>query len=250
MNASSIYRAVIFGATSALAIEAMRSLLAERSAELLLIARDTEKLRATAQDLQTRGAMVHTCTSDLQTLTPTIETALVSFSQQPIDLVLIAHGTLPDQESTFRSQDEIAQLLAVNFTSQVLLAARAAGILEAQHSGTIAVFGSVAGDRGRGSNFLYGSAKAGVETFCEGLRHRFSVNQNLHVVLLKPGMTDTPMTAHLPKGPLFSPAAKVGKLAWQAIRNGKSVAYLPGWWFLVMTLIRCLPRPVFHRTKL
>jgi short-subunit dehydrogenase len=83
-----------------------------------------------------------------------------------------------------------------------------------------------------------------------GLRHHHAAEKDIHIVLLKPGMTDSPMTAGMKKGPLFSSAARVGALAWRAIRRGKPVAYLPGWWRWVMLAIRSVPTAVFHRTKL
>ena len=123
-------------------------------------------------------------------------------------------------------------------------------ILENQGKGMLAVFGSVAGDRGRQSNYLYGATKSALETFLAGLRHRFASMPEIRIILLKPGMTDTPMTANMEKGPQFSPASRVGADAWNAIRKGKPVAYLPSCWRGVMFVIRLLPDFVLHRTKL
>ena len=168
----------------------------------------------------------------------------------PWDLFLIAHGNLPNQESAFKNSQELATALNVNFVSAAIISSACAQVLENQSRGTLAVFGSVAGDRGRGSNFIYGSAKAGIDTFLAGMRHHFAKNPEIKIVTLKPGMTDSPMTAHLPKGPLFSSAEAVGTLSWKAIKSATPVSYLPGWWRIVMLLIRFLPNFILHQTKL
>lgn len=245
----SSYRAAVFGATSAIAQDLLRTLVAEeKQAELLLIGRDSAKLEAVAADLNTRGATCRIIATDLTD--PSVDWSKLLDSTQPWDLFLLAHGSLPDQEQTLADGSAVAREIAVNFTSHAVIAATCSQILTRQGKGTLAVIGSVAGDRGRQSNFLYGSAKAGIDTFMSGLRHRHAAQKNIHIVLLKPGMTDTPMTAGLKKGPLFTSSRKVGALGWQAIRRGKPVAYLPGWWRWVMCIICSVPTPVFHRTRL
>lgn len=241
------YHVAVFGATSAIASEILRSIVAERTAFILLIGRDATKLETLATDLRTRGADCETLAINL--LDPDIDWAH-HLGSRVWDLFLLAHGSLPDQQATLSSGVSISREICINFTSHAVIAAACASLLEKQNRGTLAVIGSVAGDRGRQSNYLYGSAKAGIDTFMAGLRHRFASSDAIHTVLLKPGMTDTPMTADLPKGPLFSPADKVGRCAWKAIRKGKAVAYLPGWWQLVMLVIRSVPGFIFHNTKL
>jgi decaprenylphospho-beta-D-erythro-pentofuranosid-2-ulose 2-reductase len=245
----SSYRAAVFGATSAIAQDLLRTLVAEKKqAELLLIGRDATKLEAVAADLRTRGAECRTIATDLTD--PAVDWKTLLESAQPWDLFLLAHGSLPDQEQTLADGSAVAREVAVNFTSHAVIGAACSEILTRQGHGTLAVIGSVAGDRGRQSNFLYGSAKAGIDTFMAGLRHRHAAQKDIQIVLLKPGMTDTPMTASMKKGPLFTSSNKVGALGWQAIRKGKPVAYLPGWWRWVMLIIRSVPSPVFLKTKL
>ncbi|MCW1884450.1 SDR family NAD(P)-dependent oxidoreductase [Luteolibacter flavescens] len=243
------YRAAVFGATSAIAQDLLRTLVADhKQADLLLIARDAVKLEAVAADLRTRGATCHIIATDLTD--PATEWKKLLESSSPWNLFLLAHGSLPEQDETLADGSAVAREIAVNFTSHAVIAAACSEILTRQAKGTLAVIGSVAGDRGRQSNFLYGSAKAGIDTFMAGLRHRHAATKDIHIVLLKPGMTDTPMTAGIKKGPLFTSSAKVGALGWQAIRKGKPVAYLPGWWRWVMCIICSVPTPVFHRTRL
>jgi decaprenylphospho-beta-D-erythro-pentofuranosid-2-ulose 2-reductase len=245
----SSYRAAIFGATSAIAQDLLRALVAEKKqAELLLIGRDAAKLEVVAADLNTRGATCRIIAADL--IDPTVDWKNLLDSSQPWDLFLLAHGSLPDQEQTLADGSAVAREIAVNYTSQAVIGAACSEILTRQGQGTLAIIGSVAGDRGRQSNFLYGSAKAGIDTFMAGLRHRHAAQKNIHTVLLKPGMTDTPMTAGVKKGPLFTSSQKVGALGWQAIRKGKPVAYLPGWWRWFMLIICSVPSPVFLKTKL
>jgi len=245
----SSYRAAVFGATSAIAQDLLRTLVAEKKqADLLLIGRDASKLEAVAADLRTRGAECRTLATDLTD--PQAEWGKLLDSSSPWDLFLLAHGSLPDQEQTLADGSAVAREIAINYTSHAVIAAACSEILGRQGHGTLAIIGSVAGDRGRQSNFLYGSAKAGIDTFMAGLRHRHAAQKDIHIVLLKPGMTDTPMTAGIKKGPLFTSSGKVGALGWQAIRKGKPVAYLPGWWRWVMLVICSVPSPVFLKTKL
>ena len=245
----SSYRAAVFGATSAIAQDLLRTLVAEKKqVDLLLIGRDAAKLEAVAADLRTRGAGCRTIATDLTD--PAVDWKKLLESAQPWDLFLLAHGSLPDQEQALADGSAVAREVAVNFTSHAVIGAACSEILSRQGQGTLAVIGSVAGDRGRQSNFLYGSAKAGIDTFMAGLRHRHAAQKDIQIVLLKPGMTDTPMTAGMKKGPLFTSSNKVGALGWQAIRKGKPIAYLPGWWRWVMLIIRSVPSPVFLKTKL
>jgi short-subunit dehydrogenase len=245
------YHAAVFGASSTIAIETLRTLVAERPARLLLVGRNRKRLDTVAADLAARGAECAVWATDLAD--PAIEwrKGLQDRSEgKNWDLFLLAHGSLPDQETALAEGKAVAECIDVNFTSHAGIAAAGAASLQKHARGTRAAFGAGAGDRGRQSNFLYGAAKAGLATFYEGLRHRFARQGDIRIVLLKPGMTDTPMTASMPKGPLFSSAPKVGALAWKAIQKGKPVAHLPGWWRCIMLVIRCMPPFIFHKTKL
>ncbi len=245
------YHAAIFGATSAICIETLRAMAREKTTKLLLIGRHPGRLESVANDLRSRGAECTTLVADfLDPKTNWLQILTDNAQSDPWDLLLIAHGSLPDQDTTLRDPESLAAELHINFTSPAVIAAACAQILVKQNHGTLAVFGSVAGDRGRGSNFIYGSAKAGIDTFLAGMRHQFSQHRKIKIVTLKPGMTDTPMTSHLPKGPLFSSAEAVGTQSWRAIQSAPPVAYLPGWWKFIMTLIRILPSSLLHRTKL
>ncbi len=166
-----------------------------------------------------------------------------------LDGVLIAHGTLPDNEQTRKKTDLVLKEFSTNCTSVLSLATIAANYFEEKNKGTLAVISSVAGDRGRQSNYIYGAAKSAITTFMEGLRNRLN-ETNVNVVTIKPGMVDTPMTAHMEKGALFSKPEIIGKGIFEAMTKGKDIVYLPGFWYLVMFIIRHIPESIFKKLKL
>jgi short-subunit dehydrogenase len=138
----------------------------------------------------------------------------------------------------------------INFLSAASLATHVANVMEMQRSGSLGVIGSVAGDRGRQSNYVYGSAKAGLGAFVEGLRHRMT-RHGVNVTLVKPGFVDTPMTAGLAKGgPLWVSPEKVAKDIYNAMERGTPVLYTPWFWRWIMVVIRSVPDAIFRRTRL
>ena len=166
-----------------------------------------------------------------------------------MDTVLIAHGTLGNQRAA-ESDFALAELeYRTNFLSVVSLLTPIAAYLENKHSGTIAVISSVAGDRGRQSNFIYGSAKGALSIYLAGLSNRL-FSSGVKVITIKPGFVDTPMTAHLKKSFLFACPNKVAAGIYRAIEKGNDVVYLPYFWGWIMLLIRLLPENVFKRLKL
>lgn len=244
-------RVLIIGATSAIATACAR-LWAEQGSEFFLVARNTEKLQQTAADLQARGAKavaVHCMdATDLTAHPGMLESCLAAMQQ--IDVALIAHGTLPDQRACERDVTMAMQEFANNGTSVIALLTLLANQFESQRCGTLAVISSVAGDRGRPSNYLYGTAKAAVSTFCEGLRARlFKVG--VHVVTIKPGFVDTPMTQGLPlPAALVAKPEQVAQRIIAGIERKASTLYAPGFWTLIMLIIRSIPQPVFKRLNL
>lgn len=225
-------RVVIIGATSAIAQEVAK-LYAGAGASLFLVARDEAKLQAVAADLRVRGASdVDTFIADLADRLH--DAAIVAAAGAP-DVVLIAHGSLPDQRAI--EPDVAAQVaeFELNATSVIALAAHFANVIERNGRGTLAVIGSVAGDRGRRSNYVYGAAKAAIHAFCQGLAGR------VNVVLIKPGWVDTPMTSGIKKNPLFASAAGVAKGIQKAIGKGSGTVYVPGYWRWISLIVQMLP---------
>ena len=243
-------KVLIIGATSAIA-EATARILVTRGAELYLVGRNPSRLAAVAADLSVRGsARVSSEVLDANDLAghegmlARAETFLGGY-----DTVLIAHGTLSDQKACEGSVELTLQEINTNALSVIALLTRVANRLAQQRAGTIAVISSVAGDRGRASNYVYGSAKALVTAFLSGLRHRL-VKEGVNVVTIKPGLVDTPMTAAFPKGPLWARPESVARGIVHAMERRRNTVYLPIIWAPIMLLVRALPERLFLRTSL
>ena len=235
-------RILIIGATSAIAAACAR-LWAEQGSEFFLVARNLEKLEQTAADLKGRGAKSVTLhcmdATDFIAHSAMLERCLATLQQ--IDIALIAHGTLPDQKVCEQDVSVALQEFANNGTSVIALLTLLANQFETQRCGTLAVISSVAGDRGRPSNYLYGTAKAAVSTFCEGLRARlFKVG--VHVIDIKPGFVDTPMTQglNLPAVLIVTPEL-VAMQVVDGINKKTDILYTPKRWRLIMQIIKSIP---------
>ena len=241
---------LIVGATSTIAEQTARRFAAASDA-LFLTGRNEERLAAIADDLGVRGApTVGTQVMDADDLAahgPMIDAAETALGG--LDTVLVAYGTLPDQAACAADPAAAVAAWHTNAVSVIALLTDIANRFERQGHGTIAAIYSVAGDRGRASNYVYGSAKAGLNAFMDGLRHRLFA-ASVQVVNIRPGMVDTPMTADFDKGPLFANPEKVGADIHKAIERGTPVCYTPGFWRLIMAIIRAVPRAIFHRTGL
>ncbi len=241
---------LIIGATSAIA-EATARCFATRGAALFLAGRDGARLEAIAADLRLRGA----ATVDIHVLDlcdTHAQAAMLAAAQSAlgrIDGVLIAHGLLPEQA---RCEQDVAAALdsfAVNASSVLALALPIANLLETQRSGCLALISSVAGDRGRASNYVYGSAKSAVTALASGLRQRLRP-AGVRVITLKPGFVDTPMTAAFKKGPLWASSAQAGQAIHRAMHQRNGEVYVPGFWWAIMWVIRHLPEHLFLKLKL
>jgi len=243
---------LIIGATSAIA-QAAAQLYAEQGGRLFLVARNAASLDAIAADLRVRGAAeVGVLPADLTEHDRHPEIIEAACDGLPeLDVVLIAHGVLPDQEACQQSVDLSLQSMDINFLSVVSLLTPLANRLAERGNATIAVISSVAGDRGRQSNYVYGSAKAGLDAFLQGLRNRLS-KSGVHVVTIKPGFVATPMTAHIENrgGPLWATPERVADGIVAAIDKQKDVVYLPSFWALIMLIIRNIPEKIFKKLSL
>lgn len=241
-------RVLIIGATSAIA-EAAARVYASRGAVLFLTSRDQQRADALAADLKIRGAGAATGhrfdVNDRAQHVPMLDAASVSLGG--VDVVLIAHGTLPDQARCEQSVDHAMQEFSTNATSTIALSIAIAQRL--QPGATLAVISSVAGDRGRASNYLYGSAKAAVTAFLSGLGQA-QASRSVNVLTIKPGFVDTPMTASFKKSGLWAKPSQVGSGIVRAIDRRKSVVYLPTFWWWIMQVIKHIPERVFRRIKL
>lgn len=240
---------VIIGASSAIA-KATARLYADQNAALFLLGRSESKLKEMADDLSVRGARkVQFQVLDLlhhDQHKAAIDTAHQALGS--IDIALICHGVLPDQEQVESDFAAARQALDVNGLSVISLLTELSPILQQQGSGVLAVVTSVAGDRGRQPNFVYGAAKAMVSTYLQGLRGKL-LPYGVHVVDIRPGLVDSPMTAQFEKGALWSaPELVAGKIV-KAIAAKRHTVYAPGYWRLIMTVVCSIPEVIFKRLK-
>jgi decaprenylphospho-beta-D-erythro-pentofuranosid-2-ulose 2-reductase len=243
-------RILLLGATSAIAGAVARELLAP-DAQYFLVGRNAEKLDAVRKDLMTRGA-ANTTTYVLDLDDTSAHEAMFSAALQAlgsIDLALIAHGVLGNQDEAQTNPAAAAAILHTNLISAVSLVTWLANYFENAHQGTLAVISSVAGDRGRKSNYVYGASKGALNIFLDGVRNRID-RAGVQVLTIRPGFVSTPMTAHLPQGPLFASPAKVAKGIVNAISARKDVVYVPGFWRPIMFVIRSVPEFVFKKLNL
>jgi decaprenylphospho-beta-D-erythro-pentofuranosid-2-ulose 2-reductase len=244
---------LILGATSGIA-KALARRLASRGCHLLLAGRNGDELGRLAADCHTRfGVTVHIEVFDA-----------LAFDEHPAFIdrcferfdgelhgVILCHGYMTEQEQCQSEFAEARRTIDINFTSAVSLLEQIAGRYERTGSGYIAAISSVAGDRGRQSNYVYGSSKAALSAYLQGLRHRL-YRSKVPVLTIKPGFVDTPMTFGKlkPNSPLVASPERVAADIDRAIRRRRNVLYTPWFWRPIMWIIRCLPEPLFKRTRL
>ena len=238
---------LIIGATSAIA-EATARIFAARGDALMLIGRDKSRLNEIAADLRLRGSgsvdVGYLDVTDFDEHAAILEQVRQAF--QTLDIVLIAHGTLPDQPECQHSIDALRHEFDTNAVGTLALITILANFLQAQRHGCLAAIGSVAGDRGRAQNYVYASAKAAVDAFLSGLRQRLH-GSGVTILTIKPGFVDTPMTSAFDKGLLWAKPKDVAKGIVKAIDRKKDIVYLPGFWRFVMLAICHIPEFAFKR---
>jgi decaprenylphospho-beta-D-erythro-pentofuranosid-2-ulose 2-reductase len=241
---------LVLGATSGIA-EATCRIWASQGASLFLVARNAEKLAAVAADLKTRGASyVDTAVADLDDTDQ--HSSLLAHAVNSLtgmDIAYLAHGVLGDQIEAERDFNTAAQILHTNFMAPVSLLTWLANFCVQRHAGTLAVLSSVAGDRGRKSNYVYGSSKGGLSAFLDGLRNRID-REGVTVLTIKPGPTKTAMTAGMPKSEKFADVDSVAESIVSAIDKRKDILYVPLQWQPIMFIIRNIPERIFKKLNL
>ncbi|MEZ7813905.1 MAG: decaprenylphospho-beta-D-erythro-pentofuranosid-2-ulose 2-reductase [Paracoccaceae bacterium] len=243
------HKIVIIGATSGIAEHCARLWAMQGAKEFLLIGRSKVRLDRIATDLSVRLGGVLPKVITHGDLTPAECTTLITAARKdgPPDIVLIAHGFLPDQKACQGNLANLEAALLVNGQSVCLLAEGFAAHMQDGAVRSIVILGSVAGDRGRKSNYAYGAAKGLVERFAQGLQHRLSHKKSaLIVTLVKPGPTATAMTAHLEQKKLAKPEDVSAQII-KAVKARRLVVYAPAKWALIMMVIRHLPSFIFHK---
>jgi hypothetical protein len=245
-------RLVIVGATSAIAEHCARIWLSRHPADLTLVGRDARRTERVAADLRVRSPRSVIRVVQAEFLDPDAISEVVSdvVESGPVDIVLIAHGSLPEQSGCQNDLQLCRDALEINGVSPVLYAEAFAKAMETANHGTIALIGSVAGDRGRKSNYVYGAAKGLIARYAQGLQHRFA-GTRVRVVLIKPGPTETPMTAHLADiGAKLAPVESVAKQIVDGVESGRAVIYAPQKWWVIMMVIRHIPPIIFNKINI
>ena len=241
---------VVFGGTSAIAVETIKQF-NKNETEVLLIDINQDRLNSVKNDIIVVSGIdsqiIEWNLSEIELQPELLNTILSKFGD--FDIAYIAYGTLLNQETIRHNVQAIKTQLTINFLSIVTLSSVISEYFEKRNKGLLAVISSVAGDRGRQSNFIYGSAKGGLSLFLQGLRNRLN-GTNITILTIKPGMVDTPMTSGMQKGILFSSAENVGKLIYKAIIDRKENVYVPGFWKIIMLVIQHIPESIFKKLKL
>lgn len=241
---------LILGATSAIAKHTTRLFAADENS-LYLVARNKDKLSSMKQDMLVRGAKdVHYESIDLADDTQHEELIKrATETMGSIDTVFITYGTLAEHKNSIENYANTLKELQINCLSVISLLTILANQFEEQKSGSIAVISSPSGDRGRQSNYIYGTAKGALTIFLQGLRNRLS-KSNVHVLTIKPGFVDTPMTKDFKKGFLWVNPDVISKGIYNAIRKKREVVYLPFFWRYIMIIIKSIPEKIFKYLSL
>lgn len=240
---------LIIGATSSIAQNCAKIWATEKN-NFYLIGRNEIKLNQIISELKAQGnQVVMSKTIDLNNVNNYsifINEIISEFKK--IDIVLIAHGSLGDQKESELNIDKMMEEININALSTISLLTILANYFEKQKNGSIAVISSIAGEKGRAINYVYGSSKAMVTTFVSGLRQRLS-NKNVSLITIKLGIVDTPMTSKLKKNFLWSNSYSVAKKIVNAVSNNKEEVYIPGFWGIIILIIKLIPNKIFKKMR-
>lgn len=243
---------VIIGATSAIAENCARLWVTRQPVRLTLVGREPRRLEQVAADLRARSpeSDIELRSMDFLDVSAIKACVVAAAERGPVAVCLIAYGTLPEQAECQTNLQVCQDTLQINAVSPALFAEAFAAEMEKANKGTLAIIGSVAGDRGRKSNYVYGAAKGLLARYAQGLQHRFA-GTGVTIVLIKPGPTATPMTAHLEgQGMTLAAVGEVARQIVMAIDKRQPTAYVPAKWRWIMTVIQHLPAVVFNRLNI
>ncbi|MET7473180.1 decaprenylphospho-beta-D-erythro-pentofuranosid-2-ulose 2-reductase [Streptomyces sp. NPDC005648] len=240
---------LVLGGTSEIALATARRLVARRTRVVWLAGRPSPALETAAEQLRAVGADVHTVGFDA--LDPDSHEAVLGkvFAEGDIDLVLLAFGVLGDQAHDERDPAAAVRVAQTNYTGAVSAALVSARALQTQGHGSLVVLSSVAGERARRANFIYGSSKAGLDAFTQGLGDAL-YGTGVHVMVVRPGFVRSKMTAGLPETPLATTPEAVATAIELGLRRRSETVWVPGTLRLVMSALRHVPRALFRRLPL
>lgn len=244
-----IQTVLLLGGTSEIGLAIVRRLAAPRGAAIVLAGRDPGALATAAGGFRPGGAGGGVSTLAFDAIDTARHDAVMAEAAElvgDLDVVILAFGVLGDQAVDEAGGDGAARLAAVNYVGGVSAGLAAARRLRAQGHGTLIVLSSVAGERVRKANYIYGSSKAGLDGFAQGMGDSLQ-GSGAHVLIVRPGFVATKMTAGMNPPPLSTTVEKVAEATDRALRDGREVVWVPGLFRWVMLVIRHLPRPIFRR---
>jgi short-subunit dehydrogenase len=242
---------LVLGASSAIA-RAFARVAASEGADVILAGRDRDDLDKSAADVALRSGRRATVL-DFDALDYPSHETVIARAREAAGAgtlnIFIAFGTMPAQAEIDRDVKLAFRTIESNYTGAVSILQAAAPVLEAQKRGAVVVLSSVAGDRGRIKNYVYGSAKAGLTAYLQGLRARL-FRSGVGVTTVKPGFVDTAMTFGLPGMFLVASPESVARACLAAARRGKEEIYFPFFWWGIMMIIRNIPERIFKRLSI
>lgn len=241
----------IAGATSAIA-QAWARLYAARGAGFYLVGRDSNKLDAVKSDLLARGARdVQLYAMDMALVQDYEKIVAQLYAHWPhVDIALFAQSSMPEQRMLEKNVADLRSMFELNIMSYLQPATLIAERMAQAGSGSVVLISSPAGERGRQSNYFYGASKAAVTVFAGGLRNHV-FKRGVHVLTVKPGFVDTPMTAHIEKsGPLWATPEQIANCIERGLQKKKDVIYAPWFWQVIMLVIKNIPEIIFKRLSL
>ena len=240
---------LLVGGTSDIAVATARRYLQERPLRVVLAARDTPRRAAVAEELTGLGATVEVLTFDAEHLDDPAGLVAAAAAGGDVDVAVVAVGQLGDQEVLADDPVAAARLARVNYEAPVAIGTALAAHMRRQGHGVIVALSSVAGERARRSNYVYGSTKAGMDAFFSGLGDAL-YGSGVSVLVVRPGFVRSKMTEGLPEAPLATTPEAVAEAIVAGVRAGRHTVWVPGAFRVVMSGLRHLPRPVFRRLSI
>jgi decaprenylphospho-beta-D-erythro-pentofuranosid-2-ulose 2-reductase len=237
---------LLLGGTSEIALATAERYAARRPLRVVLAARPSERLDAAAKRLQAEGCTVTTVPFEAGDTAGHPETIEKAFADGDIDITLVAFGLLGDQEKAWTDHRTAVELAQVNYTAAVSVGVLLAHALQRQGHGALAVLSSAAAERARRSNFVYGSTKAGLDTFYTGLTEALRPS-GVKVSVVRPGFVHTKMTEGMKAAPMSVTPEQVAEVIVDTVAKGREQAWAPAQMRFVMSVLRHLPRPIFRR---
>jgi decaprenylphospho-beta-D-erythro-pentofuranosid-2-ulose 2-reductase len=237
---------LLVGGTSDIAVATARRYLTERPLRVVLAARDTPRRAEVAAELTAAGANVQVVDFDADDTGSPARMVAEAAAGGDIDVAVVAFGQLGDADRLRTDSEAVARIGHVNYVAPAVVGTELANRMREQGHGVIVALSSVAGERARASNFVYGSTKAGIDAFYSGLADSL-VGSGVSVLVVRPGFVKTKMTAHLPDVPLSTTPEAVAEAIVDGVRKKRHTVWVPGAMRWVMSGVRHTPRAIFRK---